>query len=123
MKTVAVVILALLLISVVVSGQAVDPQTLIGEWQGQWSSLSGNGKYYLTIEKVQGDKVYLRIERPDMKDSSLPKDVRFVGTLTGNLISYEPPRVPETLLTVEGKKMTGTSQGRSTLKIELQKTK
>ena len=104
---------------------AFDPRTLVGEWSGEYSSgtSSSRGKYYLTIEKVDGDKVHLRIERPAISDPSLPRDVRFVGTLSGNILSYAPPRVPATQLTVDGKKMSGTPQGRETLKIELQKTK
>ncbi len=123
MKTIAVVILALLLIPVIVSGQAIDPQTLLGQWEGDWSSTGDRGRYYLTIEKVEGDKVHLRIERSGMSDRTLPSDVRFVGTLAGNRLAYAPPRWPATQLTIEGNKMSGTSQGRSTIKIELQKTK
>jgi hypothetical protein len=102
---------------------AFDPQTLIGEWSGEFRGNTGGGKYYLTIEKVDGDKVHLRIERPDLSDPALPKDVRFVGTLSGNVLSYAPQRVPATQLTVDGNKMSGTSQGRETLRIELRKTK
>ena len=102
---------------------AVDPQTLVGQWVGNWANRGAarGGRYYLTIEKVEGDKVYLRIERPDLKDSSQPKDVEGVGTLTGNHLSYAPPRIAQTDLTIDGNKMSGTSQGRATLEIELLK--
>ena len=104
-------------------GQAIDPQTLVGEWAGQFRTLAGSGgKYYLTIEKVEGDKVQLRIERPDL-EFPLPRDVRATGRLEGNRLLYAPPRVPRTELTIDGNRMYGTSQGRDTLTIELQKTK
>jgi hypothetical protein len=110
--------------SVFAQPAAIDPQTLIGEWIGEWTPPSGRGgKYYLTIEKIEGEKVQLRIERPDLPDPSLPKDVRFVGTLTGNRLEYAPPRVPRTELTIDGNRMYGTAHGRGTLKIALQKKK
>jgi len=48
---------------------AFDPQTLVGDWAGEFSGMkAGKGRYYLTIEKVDGDRVHLRIERPDLKE-------------------------------------------------------
>src|SRR6266851_9353802 len=44
-----------------------DPQSLLGEWQGTWSSAaarSSTGNYYITINKVDGAKVLGRSERP-----------------------------------------------------------
>lgn len=41
----------------------VDPQSLIGEWSGEWIQTAGkqhlaSGPYSLTILRVQGDKVH-----------------------------------------------------------------
>jgi len=104
---------------------AFDPRTLVGEWSGEYSSgtSSSRGKYYLTIEKVDGDRVHLRIERPDLKEPAAPKNARSVGTLNGNVLSYAAPLVPPTQLTIDGDRMSGSMQGRDGLKIELRKTK
>jgi len=103
---------------------AFDPQTLVGEWPGEFSGMKvGKGRYYLTIEKVDGDRVHLRIERPDLKDPAAPKNARSVGTLNGNVLSYAAPLVPPTQLTIDGDRMSGSMQGRGGLKIELRKTK
>jgi len=84
---------------------AVDPQTLVSEWAGEFSGMKvGKGRYYLTIEKVDGERVHLRIDRPDLKDP---------------VASFVPP----TQLTIDGDRMSGSTQGREGLKIELRKTK
>jgi hypothetical protein len=103
---------------------AVDPQTLVGEWAGEFSGMKvGKGRYYLTIEKVDGDRVHLRIERPDLKDPAAPKNARSFGTLNGNVLGYAASFVPPTQLTIDGDRMPGSTQGREGLKIELRKTK
>ncbi len=103
---------------------AFDPQTLVGEWAGEFSGMkAGKGRYYLTIEKVDGDRVHVRIERPDLKEPAAPKNARSVGTLNGNVLSYTAPLVPPTQLTIDGDRMSGSMQGRDGLKIELRKTK
>jgi hypothetical protein len=92
---------------------AVDPQTLVGEWAGEFSGMkAGKGRYYLTIEKVDGDRVHLRIERPDLKDPAAPKKTRSVGTLNGNVLRYAASFVPPTQLTIDGDRMSGSTQGR-----------
>ena len=43
----------------------VDPQALVGRWSGSWigaHQFKHSGKYYLTIERVEGQKVYGRRE-------------------------------------------------------------
>jgi hypothetical protein len=52
----------------------------------------GKGRYYLTIEKVDG-----------------------------NILSYAAPSAPLTQLTIDGDRMSGSMQGREGLKIELRK--
>jgi hypothetical protein len=42
--------------------RSIDPQSLIGAWEGAWQWRAGEaqsgGQYYLTIERIQGDKVF-----------------------------------------------------------------
>ena len=43
-----------------VRGADLDAQSILGEWQGTWamaSSRSSTGNYYITINKVEGEKV------------------------------------------------------------------
>jgi hypothetical protein len=87
-----------------------DPQSLLGEWQGTWSmaaSRGTTGNYYITINKVEGDKVYGRSERPASGKSG-ESNWNFVGTLTGNVLTVKTPDLAMEL-TVNGKSMTGWS--------------
>jgi len=42
-----------------------DPQSLIGDWNGSWTNKKAqgvNGQYHLRIEQVNGNKVYGQVE-------------------------------------------------------------
>jgi hypothetical protein len=48
-----------------VVAQNVDPQSLVGQWTGTWTEKSEskmNGPYYITIERVDGNRVFGRCE-------------------------------------------------------------
>ena len=65
-----------------------DPQALLGEWQGTWAmaaSRSSTGNYYITINKVEGNKVHGRSERPATGKSG-ESNWNFVGTLAENVV-------------------------------------
>jgi len=86
-----------------------DRQSLVGEWSGSWKNKNLphiNGKYYLTIEKVEVDKVYGQVE------VSGPQTAQFklLGTLDGNRLTSGGPNPTEFL--IEGNQMKGSSQGR-----------
>jgi hypothetical protein len=87
-----------------------DPQSLLGEWQGTWSMASSRGttgNYYITINKVEGDKVYGRSERP-ASGNSAQSNWNFVGTLAGSVVTVKTPDLAMEL-TITGKNMTGWS--------------
>jgi len=87
-----------------------EPQALIGEWQGTWAmaaSRSSTGNYYITINKVEGNKVYGRSERPATGKSG-ESNWNFVGTLAENVVIVKTPDLAMEL-TVNGKNMTGWS--------------
>ena len=87
-----------------------EPQALIGEWQGTWAmaaSRSSTGNYYITINKVEGNKVYGRSERPATGKSG-ESNWNFVGTLAENVLTVKTPDLGMEL-TVNGKNMTGWS--------------
>ena len=87
-----------------------DPQALLGEWQGTWAmaaSRSSTGNYYITINKVEGNKVYGRSERPATGKSG-ESNWNFVGTLAENVLTVKTPDLGMEL-TVNGKNMTGWS--------------
>jgi hypothetical protein len=79
----------------------VDPQTLVGRWVGSWTNANtgkGNGKYYLTIERVEGQKVFGVGEFVGQKTSQFKVN----GTLSGNQLTFG-----RTELTVDGREMRG----------------
>jgi hypothetical protein len=81
---------------------AVDPKGLIGQWSGSWVNshvASTNGKYYLTIERVVGDKVFGKGEFW----ARTTTEFKVVGTLSGNQLTFG-----RTTLTVDGNQMQGT---------------
>jgi len=87
-----------------------DPQALLGEWQGTWAmaaSRSSTGNYYITINKVEGNKVYGRSERPATGKSG-ESNWNFVGTLAENVVIVKTPDLAMEL-TVSGKNMAGWS--------------
>jgi hypothetical protein len=87
-----------------------EPQALLGEWQGTWamaSSRSSTGNYYITINKVEGNKVYGRSERPATSKSG-ESNWNFAGTLAENVLTVKTPDLAMEL-TINGKNMTGWS--------------
>src|SRR5437870_7531907 len=85
---------------------ALDPESLVGEWAGI-AALIGprggvtRGPVALAIERVEGGKVYGRIETPGGGSPTT-----FVGTLRGNMFTFYTGRF-ETALTVVGKRLYG----------------
>jgi hypothetical protein len=100
-----------------------DPQSLVGEWSGSWMNkrLQGaNGQYHLTIEQVQGDKVYGQVVMSGRETVQF----KLVGTLAGNRLTFGS--VNPTELLIEGNQMKGSTQGSvraNPLDIALTKTK
>ena len=92
-----------------------DPQTLVGEWAGEWNwknNVKHHGPYSLTIEKVQGNTVFGRGDRGGGEFS-----VR--GKLEGNRLTFG-----RTELVVDGTEMRGTLEGeRAPQDIKLNKRK
>jgi len=78
-----------------------DPQSLLGEWSGSWTSKhigSFNGRYSLTVEKVEGDKVYGQVyfttpQRPTFQH-------KLVGTLDRNRLTFGSQNPTELLITL-----------------------
>ena len=85
---------------------APDPQALVGEWAGMATLTAARrgamrSPYLLTIEKVEGGKVY---GRADMREDGSPSS--FVGTFRGNTLTFYTGRF-ETNLILEGKRLYG----------------
>jgi hypothetical protein len=99
---------------------AADPQSLVGEWTGSWVDKregKSKGQYSLTIEKVEGNRVQGRVEVSADRTS----EFKFVGTLEGNRLTFG--RDTKTELTIEGTQMRGSSEGRASRSISINKTK
>ena len=83
---------------------AIDPKALVGEWNGSWvdrRDARTNGQYSLTIERVDGNKVYgfgtLYIRRSF--------DFKFAGTFDGSRLTFGTETKVDLL--VEGTNMRG----------------
>jgi len=101
--------------------QNVDPRSLTGQWNGTWTEKSAsklNGPYYLTIEKVDGNKVFGRGEVHSRPGKT---EFKFVGTLEGNRLTYGRDNVVD--LTIDGDRMEGTATGRTNWRVKLNKQK
>ena len=92
-------------------GASVDPQSLIGEWPGEWTQAAGKqhpvrGPYSLTILRVQGDRVHGQVE---LSGANRPKtsEFKFEGQVTGNTLSFGR-KGQRTELTIEGNRMRGS---------------
>ena len=97
-----------------------DPQSLVGEWVGTWNDRNlsrTNGKYYLTIEKVEGNKVFGKGETTTNRNNQF----RFQGTFDGSRLTFGRDIITE--LMVDGDRMEGTSTGRANWRILLNKQK
>ena len=102
-----------MLVAIVVLGSAptlaqtvVDSSSLVGEWSGTATLISARAgadrrTYTLTIEKVEGGKVY---GRAGAAGDGPP--INFVGTLRGATFTFYTGRF-ETQLTVAGNRMYG----------------
>jgi hypothetical protein len=105
-RSICRVVACLLIFSIFVPGawsqtSTVEPQTLVGRWSGSWTNANtgkGNGKYYLTIERVEGQRVFGAGEFVGQKTSTFKVN----GTLSGNQLTFG-----RTQLTVEGVTMRG----------------
>jgi hypothetical protein len=124
------VVIGSVLVVVALAAQAwaqapVDPQSLVGEWWGSWTSKRGgpgpggvnNGPYSLQIERVEGSTVYGRGEVSGQRTS----EFRFAGTVDGNRLTFGREIVVDLLIV--GDQMTGGSHGMAARNITLTKRK
>src|SRR5262249_42226463 len=102
-----------------VAAQNVDPQPLVGQWNGSWTDKAEskvNGPYYITIERVEGNKVFGRGELHSRPGKT---EFQFVGTLEGNRLTYGRDNVVN--LTIDRNTMEGTAIGRTNWRVKLNK--
>ena len=113
-------LLSLALVVIVVASSAstgraqpgLDPQSLIGEWTGKWTSgavtggpgpRSGReGPFALTITQVQGNVVHGTVEVAGVT-------TKIRATLQGNQLRFGNEQI-QTELTIDGDHMRGTRQ-------------
>lgn len=98
--------------------QDVNPQSLVGDWNGKWTITSGQGgdssaEYVLQIERVEGNKVF---GRGDFAWKG-PNPFKLEGTLEGNRLKFGA-----TELEIADDRMQGRST-KNNAKISLVKTK
>jgi hypothetical protein len=100
--------------------QAIDAQSLIGSWEGTWQWRTGEqqagGQYYLTIDRVQGNKVFGSV----LVNGRGTREYKIVGTLEGTRLTYGG-ELRTDLQVVDNSRMEGTSTGRFNRAITLTK--
>ena len=127
-RAVVVVVAAIVLtaamagaIAPAVAQTPVDPQSLIGEWSGEWrwkSNQKMNGAYTLTIEKVEGTDVSGEGQLRGRSNT----EFKFRGKLEGNHLTFG--KEAQTDLVIDGKTMSGArTGGQNPIDIKLTKTK
>lgn len=126
-RPIAVGFLALALsagLNSMVEAQTLDPQSLLGEWQGSWSGSNApgrGGQYNMSIRTVEGNRVRGRVERSNVAAGITP-DFNFIGTVTGNVLKFQGgPTTTE--LTIDGDQMRGQMYGTARMDISLSKRK
>ena len=74
----------------IVAVPAIDPQTLIGEWWGDWEyNPVFGGRYFLTIAKTEGNKLYGKVLLTGRTKQN--SEEQFEGTLNGSRVSIRAP--------------------------------
>jgi hypothetical protein len=100
--------------------QTIDSQSLVGAWEGTWPPRVGEagvgGQYYLTIDRVDGNKVYGSGHVTGRRTA----DFKFVGTLDGNRLTYGTATRTELEL-VTPTRMQGNATGNFNSAITLRK--
>jgi hypothetical protein len=115
------------LLGVAVGGhaQALDPQSLIGDWVGTWQGklASQSGPYRLVIERVKGDKVQGHVETISGRvKQNAPTSFRIAGVVKGNHLTYGTSNY-QVDLEVNGSEMRGTWTGMAHRDLTLVKQK
>ncbi len=97
-----------------------DPQALVGEWWGSWKARAqkGRGDYALTVERVEGERVYGRAKAT----GPWKADFEFTGRFEGKRLTFGREDAA-TELVIDGRRMFGTFRGTITRDIELVRSK
>ena len=119
-----VIVLVVAVVGLVLPAMAeapVDPQSLVGEWSGEWrwkNNVKHNGPYSLIIERVAGANVFGRGEFRGRSNG----EFKFTGKLEGNHLTFG--RDLHTDLVIDGTSMTGSrTGGQAPLDLKLTKIK
>lgn len=103
-----------------------DPKFLIGEWQGNYTTRSGgSGKVYLTITEAT-EKTFKGQQEVVSSNSRVNRTEAIEGIIEGNVLRWTTPGVLSGGVirneqTVDGKKMSGFSEGTTRSEVVFQK--
>jgi hypothetical protein len=104
----------------------VDPKSLIGEWQGNYTTGSGgSGRVYLTIAEAT-EKTFKGQQEVVSSNSRVNRTEAIGGTIEGNVLRWTTPGVMSGGVirneqTVDGRKMSGFSEGTTRSEVVFQK--
>jgi hypothetical protein len=105
---------------------AVDPKSLIGEWQGNYTTRSGSsGRVYLTITEAT-EKTFKGQQEVVSSSSRVNRREAIEGTVEGSVLRWTSPGVVSggairNEQVVDGNKMNGFSEGSTRSEVVLQK--
>ncbi len=85
--TTHVLLLALLLLLPAAALGADAPHLLVGEWWGDWAFMGQRGKFYLTITKVDGSRVWGSVEAHH--GSKIPAESFDDGVFEGSVLRIQ----------------------------------
>ena len=106
---------------------SLDPKSLIGEWQGNYTTRSGSsGKVYLTITEVSEKTFKGQQEVVAARIGPVNRREAIEGTIEGNVLRWTRAGVLSGGVirneqTVDGNKMSGFSEGTTRSEVVLQK--
>ncbi len=123
LRSFALVFFALVVFLVApVSGQTIDPQSLIGEWAGDWAARQERGftgQISMSISRVAGGKVYGEFSMSGAR--SVPP-TKVVGDLTAQGFTITGPQFVSTYA-LTGDRLTGISGPGGTTSISMTRKK
>ncbi len=118
-KLVVALVLVMLFSTYAAAQQKVEPQSMVGEWVGEYSLSGTRGAVYMTVKKVDGNTIYASVE---VMAQTTAFNGDNEGTLEGNTITWNKSNTWSAFtVSANGREMSGAilaQYGRTELKLK-----